>query len=75
MLTMQTEVKQSVYVAPVETTPDSTTKINASTVADADVSDSVETGDAVPYVAFIIVPVAFAVAMVTYKRKKKTEQD
>ncbi len=70
---VKTDVEE--YVAPVKSTPDSTTKINAAKVADADVSDSVETGDAVPYVAFIIVPVAFAVAMVTYKRKKKTEQD
>lgn len=39
------------------------------------VSDMVETGHAVPYVAFIILPVAGIVAFASYKRKKKSEQE
>ncbi len=42
---------------------------------DADVSAPVETGDVVPYVAFIILPIAAVAAVVTVKRKKKSEQD
>ncbi len=38
-------------------------------------SDMVETGDAVPYIAFIILPFAGVLAMTTYKRKKKAEQE
>ena len=38
-------------------------------------SDAVETGDAVPYIAFIILPFAGVLAMTTYKRKKKAEQE
>ena len=44
-------------------------------VGDTVVSDMVETGDAVPYVAFIILPVAGIFAFATYKRKKKSEQE
>lgn len=39
------------------------------------VSDTVKTGDNVPYVAFIILPVAGVLAAVTYKRKRKAEQE
>lgn len=42
---------------------------------DVIISDAVETGDAVPYIAFIILPVAGIFAAVTYKRKKKAEQE
>lgn len=38
-------------------------------------SDAVETGDVIPYIAFIILPVAGVLAAVTYKRKKKSEQE
>lgn len=37
-------------------------------------SDAVETGDVVPYVAFIVLPLAAVAVAVTFKRKKKTEQ-
>lgn len=42
---------------------------------DVIISDMVETGDAVPYVAFIILPVAGIIAFAAYKRKKKSEQE
>ncbi len=45
--------------------------VNGDTV----LSDMVETGDAVPYIAFIILPFAGVLAMTTYKRKKKAEQE
>jgi hypothetical protein len=44
-------------------------------VAKAVVSEMVETGDAVPYIAFIILPVAGFVAFAAVKGKKKREQD
>ena len=44
-------------------------------VVDTVVSEMVETGDAVPYVAFIILPVAGIVAFAALKGKKKREQD
>ncbi len=47
----------------------------ADTYTDTIISDMVETGDAVPYVAFIILPFAGILAGVTYsRRKKKSEQ-
>ncbi len=42
---------------------------------EADVSDAVETGDKVPYVAFIILPVAAVALFITVKRKKKSIED
>ncbi|MBQ7957464.1 MAG: metallophosphoesterase [Clostridia bacterium] len=39
------------------------------------ISEAVETGDIVPYVAFIILPVALAAAVVTYKKRKKADQE
>ncbi len=42
---------------------------------DTNISEAIETGDAVPYVAFIILPVAFTAAVVTYKKKKKADQE
>ena len=62
------------YVAPVAENNGSE-NIKAREVAPADASEFVETGDVVPYAAFIIVPIAFTAAAVTYKRKKKSEED
>lgn len=62
------------YVAPVAEN-NSNVNIKAKEAAKTDVSEFVETGDVVPYVAFIIVPIAFTAAAVTYKRKKKSEED
>lgn len=42
---------------------------------DTDVSSSVATGNEIPYVAFIVLPVAFAAVVVTYRKKRKSEQE
>lgn len=69
---VKTDVEE--YVAPTNTTPENTAKLSARAV-EADVSESVETGDVVPYVAFIVLPIALAAAVITFKSKKKSEQN
>ena len=67
------------YVAPVAETSDSDSIVENVEESferfSARVSEAVDTGDAVPYVAFIILPFAVAGVAITYKKKKKTEQE
>jgi len=48
---------------------------NAAPASESNVSEAVETGDVVPYVAFIVLPVALAGVAITYRKKKKSEQE